>query len=343
MIDYNMVVRILTQQDLLNAGCFDINASIQVCEKAFLAYANDDVIFPDKTSVVFEQKTQNRINCLPAGILSESVYGMKWVSVFPNNPQMKAVPNLTAIIVLSELDSGFPVAFMEGSLCSNLRTASVGAIAAEYFARRGSETIGFIGAGEQAKAHFLTMKAVRPQIKVCKIASRTENSEKMFVKQMKKFYPEVQFVTCSGNYQEAVCDADIIVTAISGQEKILQADWIKTGAFYCHVAGLEDEFTVAKMADKIVCDSWNVVKHRTQTISRMYELGMLSDEDIYADLHEVVSGQKGGRENEKEFIYFNSVGLSFVDIALANWMYEKAKAEEIGQLITLKDKSMFDM
>ena len=342
MINNELNMKIISHENLIEAGCFDVNECIKVCEDAFWKYASGDVIFPEKVSVVFDQCTQDRINCLPAGILSEKVYGMKWVSVFPQNPKERKIPNLTAVTLLSDLETGFPIAFLEGSLCSNLRTAAVGAIGAKFCARKDSRVIGFIGAGEQAKTHFLSMKAVCPQITKCKVASRTHQSEEKFAEQMKKFHPEVEFVMCRGNYEEAARDSDIIITAISGQEKLLQADWIDPGTFYCHVGGLEDDFLVPKKADKIVCDNWEVVKHRTQTISQMYKLGLLSDEDIYANLDELVTGRKKGREYDHEFIYFNSVGMSFVDIALANWMYKKVMEFGNGLDIKMKSKSMFD-
>lgn len=342
-MNYARDICVLTQDDLIKAGCFDMTAAIGVCERALTDYAEGNVIFPDKVSVVFDQKTQDRINCLPAGLKNDRVYGMKWVSVFPENPHKRNLPNLSAVVLLSEMVSGFPVAFMEATLCSNMRTAAMSALAAKHLAVKSPETIGFIGAGEQAKSHFLAMKAQFPSLKTCNVSSRTVQSELHFAEQMKRFHPDVCFVTCGSDYRSAVWNADIVVTAISGQEKILQADWIKDGAFYCHVGGLEDDFAVARKASKIVCDAWEVVKHRTQTISQMYIQGLLQDGDIHADLHEIVTGKKSGRENDKEFIYYNGVGLSYVDVALANWMYQKASQAGLGQRIRLQDKSIFDI
>lgn len=342
-MNYHRSICILTQDDLIQAGCFDMNTAIQVCEGALKSFAAGNVIFPDKISVVFDQKTQDRINCLPAGLKDEQVYGMKWVSVFPENPHTRDLPNLSAVVLLSEMVSGFPVAFMEATLCSNIRTAAMSALAAKYLAIPNPTEIGFIGAGDQAKSHFLAMKAQFPGIRYCKVSSRTNQSEQRFIEQMTRFHPEVDFIPCSGDYQKAVCAADIVVTAISGQEKLLQADWIKPGAFYSHVGGLEDDFAVAKKASKIVCDDWNVVKHRTQTISQMYQLGLLQDEDIHADLHQIVSGKKVGRETPQEFIYYNGVGLSYVDVALSNWMYHLATDEGFGKTVELMDRSMFDL
>ena len=341
-MDYTNVVRILSQQDLIDAGCMDFKAAAQVIEQAFIDFTEGKVLFPDKVSVIFDQKTQDRINCLPAAMLQDKVYGVKWVSVFPQNPHSYNVPNLSAVSILSELTTGFPIAFMSTTMCSNMRTASVGAVAAKYLAKKESKKIGFIGAGEQAKSHFLAMKAMFPAICECRVSSRTQKSELKFAEQMRNFYPDVEYVCCDSDYSKAVKDVDIIVTAISGQEEVLKADWVSKGSFYCHVAGLEDEPAVALKSDKIVCDRWDTVKHRTQTISQMYQKGLLCDNQIYADLDQIITSAKLGRENDDEIIYFNSVGLSFLDTALSYWMYKKAVSLNKGTLITLTDKSMFE-
>jgi len=338
----NIEVLFIDDDDLLKAGCFNIPEAISITENAFKKRANNTVLFPDKISVVFDEKSQNRINCLPAGIVDDNVFGMKWISVFPNNPINYRKQNITAAILLSELQHGFPIAFMEGTLCSNLRTAATSAVAAKYLAKNNSQVIGFIGAGEQAKTHLMTFLHTFPSVKTCKVASRTIESEFIFINQMSRLYPEIQFIACDSCYEKAVRNSDIIISAISGQEKILQAEWLSKGAFYCHVAGLEDDFMVPKCADKIVCDDWDVVKHRTQTISLMYHLGLLTDDDIYGNLAEIVDGKLYGRESDEEIIYFDTVGMSFVDIMLANHMYKKVANAGLGHKIVLQHRSMFD-
>lgn len=341
-MDFKRDICVLTQKNLVDAGCFDFSSAFEVLERTLLSYSEGKIIFPDKVSVIFDEDTQDRINCLPAGLIDEKIYGMKWVSVFPQNPYQKNLPNLSAVILLSELKNGFPVAFMEGTLCSNMRTAAMSAIAAKYLAKSAPNSIGFIGTGEQAKSHFLAMKTLFPSIRKCTISANNVHSEEMFIQQMGRLCSDVEIVACHESYKDAVEDAEIIVTAISGQEPILKADWIKSGAFYCHVGGYEDEFAVAKKADKIVCDDWNVVKHRTQTVSRMYKQGLLRDEDIHANLYEIVAGKRCGRENDAEFIYYNGVGMSYADVALANWMYKKCREKGYGQIITMQEQSMFD-
>jgi ornithine cyclodeaminase/alanine dehydrogenase-like protein (mu-crystallin family) len=136
-------------------------------------------------------------------------------------------------------------------------------------------------------------------------------------------------------------DADILVTATSAQAPLLQAEWMKPGSFYSHVGGWEDEYAVAQQCDTIVCDDWETVKHRTQTLSRMYAEGLLGDDDIHANLGDVVSGDKPGRRSEDERVYFNAVGLSYVDVALALAMYRRAVDAGRGTRLTMQETTVF--
>lgn len=334
-----MKIHFLSQEAQLRAGCLDMKAAIDVVEKVLVDYDRGRVLYPDKTVQIFDEVLQSRINCLPATLLDEKVCGMKWVSVFPGNPALFGLQNQSAVLLLSSLETGFPIAFMEGALCSNLRTAAVGACAAKYLARADSKEIGFIGAGEMARMHLVGMKTVLPELKVCRVSSRTAAREDEFIAQMAPLFPEMEFIACRSDYKKAAEGADVIVTAISGQEPLLHGAWCKKGAFYCHVAGWEDDDETALKADKIVCDRWDVVKHRTQTISRLYKNGRLRDEDIHADLSEIIEGKKAGREREDEFIYFNSVGLSYVDVAMAWSFYQKAK--HLAVELPLQESSIF--
>ena len=132
-------------------------------------------------------------------------------------------------------------------------------------------------------------------------------------------------------------DADIIVTAVSCQSPLLKADAIKKGAYYCHVGGWEDEYEVPLKADKIVCDNWESLKHRgSPTIAKLYNQGFLKDEDIYSNIADIILGNKVGRESDQEFIYFNAIGLAFVDIALAYSFYKTVEANKLGELWSMR-------
>jgi ornithine cyclodeaminase/alanine dehydrogenase-like protein (mu-crystallin family) len=231
---------------------------------------------------------------------------------------------------------------MEGTLCSNVRVGTIGAVAAKYLARPDSETIGFIGAGEQAKMHLIAMKTVLPSLKECRVAAKTLEEEDLFVKEMQPILPGVDILTTGGDLESAITGADVIVTATSAQAPLLKAAWMKEGCFYSHVGGWEDEYAVAESCEKIVCDDWETVKHRTQTLSRMYKDGVLTDDSVYANLIDLVTGKKTGRQNDKEKIYFNAVGLAYVDVAIAHAMYLRADEAGLGQDLKIQNEMIFE-
>ncbi|MBQ9883255.1 MAG: ornithine cyclodeaminase family protein [Bacteroidaceae bacterium] len=334
-------IKVISQEEVFLIFEKAIDSVIDLVEDAFRKYESNNVIFPDKISQIFDQSSQNRINCMPATLLDERVCGLKWVSVFPTNA-IKGVQNVTGAMILSEIETGFPIAFIDGTYCTKLRTSAVGCVAAKYLAPSVIEKIGIIGGGEEAKMHFALLKHFYPSIKECRVSSRSFETEKKFIDTFKDIVNDVNFVACEGSSKMCAEDVDIIITAISGQAPVLKASDITKGCLYIHVGGWEDEYGVALKADKIVCDDWEASKHRTQTICRMYKNGLLSDSDIYANLSDLILNKKKSRENDEEFIYFNSVGLSFIDLNFANYIYKQALKCGLGSDIVLAETNYID-
>lgn len=337
----NIVIKVISQEDVACIFKGKSDVVYGIIEDSFNKYLAGDIIMPDKISQIFDEASQNRINCMPATLIAEKICGMKWVSVFPSNAS-KGIQNVTGIMLLSELETGFPIAVIDGTLSTKMRTAAVGCTAAKYLAPSRVEKIGIIGAGEEARMHFTLLKHLFPTINECRVSSLNTEIEQGFIDKFKGIVPDVRFITCNNDSHLCASGADIIVTAISGQCPVLRAADITKGGLYIHVGGWEDEYGVAQKANKIVCDDWEVVKHRSQTLCRMYMEGILKDEDIYANLSELISGTKRGRENDDEFIYFNSVGLSYIDINFARIIYEEAKKRHLGQEVVMAEKNMVD-
>lgn len=330
----NITLKVVSQEEVAKVFEANTKAIFEVVEDSFRKYLCRDIIMPDKISQIFDERTQNRINCMPATLIEEKICGMKWVSVFPSNA-LKGVQNVTGVVLLSEIDTGFPIALIDATLSTKMRTAAVGCVAAKYLAPSKVEVVGVIGAGEEARMHFTLLKYLFPTIKECRVCSLTTDIEEGFINKFKDIVPDVKFVTCDNDSYKCANGADIIVTAISGQSPVLKARDITKGGLYIHVGGWEDEYGVALKADKIVCDDWEVVKHRSQTLCRMYKEGLINDSNIYANLSELVSGSKKGRDNDKEFIYFNSVGLSYIDVNFAYFIFQQSVKKQFGQTITI--------
>jgi N-[(2S)-2-amino-2-carboxyethyl]-L-glutamate dehydrogenase len=262
--------------------------------------------------------------------------------VFPPNVPRFGLQNLTGLFILSEIEKGFPIAVLEGTLASNIRVGAMGALAAKHFAPRDARVIGFIGSGEQAKMHLLAMKTVCPTLTEGRVSAKTAEEEQEFVRELAPLVPDMELVAAGTDGARAMEGADILVTATSAQAPLLKAAWMKPGSFYSHVGGWEDEYAVAKQCQKIVCDDWETVKHRTQTLSRMYKDGELADSDVHGNLDEVVAGEKPGRESDEERVYFNAVGLAFVDVAIALAMYRRATGAGKGRELTMQETMIFD-
>lgn len=342
MHKHAILYRNLSQEDLIKSGAFSMPLALNATRRSLLQFRDGEILFPEKIVQTFNEETNERINCLPATLLPEKICGVKWVSVFPPNPARFGTQNLSAIITLSSIENGYPVCVMDGTLCSNMRVAAIGALAAEKLARKDAESIGFIGAGEQAKMHLLGMKAVRPGLKVCRVAAKTAEDEKGFVESLQPLLPDMEFIACNTVLENAIRDSDIIVTATSAQAPLLKPEWIKKGAFYSHVGGYECDYKVIQMADKLVCDDWSVVKHRLSTITRVYKAGLITDDDISGNLVEILDGSRPARESEDEFIVFSAAGLSYVDVAIAYDMFQCAEKANAGKLVPLQEKMVFE-
>ena len=342
MNDHSIKFLYLSQEALIEAGAFDLPMAIEAARDGLLRFKQGCILFPDKIVQIFDEATQDRINCLPATLLDDQICGVKWVSVFPGNPRKYGTQNLSAITVLSKIDKGYPICVMDGTLCSNIRVAAMGALAAEQLSRPDSKTIGFIGAGEQAKMHLLGMKSVRPGLERCYVAAKYPEEEQDFIRSLRPILPDMEFVACDTALKDAITPSDIIVTATSAQAPLLKAAWIRPGTFYSHIGGWEEEFAVPRLADKIVCDDWETVKHRTQTLSRAYKAGEIRDEDIYCNLVDLLDGTKPGRESDGEFNYFNAVGLAYIDVAIAYAMYRRAVERGCGIEIPMQEGMIFE-
>ena len=93
---------VLSQEDLIQAGAFDIPMAIDALEKSLLAFRDGRILFPSKIVQIFNEQTQERINCLPATLLDEKICGVKWVSVFPQNPREVGTLYFWSLVVCAD-------------------------------------------------------------------------------------------------------------------------------------------------------------------------------------------------------------------------------------------------
>ena len=126
-------------------------------------------------------------------------------------------------------------------------------------------------------------------------------------------------------------ESDIIDCVTLASEPFIKGEWLKKGALVMNMADYEVDNECVKRSSKVVVDYWDNVKHRMiSTVALMWKDGLFKDEDLHAELGEIVKGTKAPRENDDEIIYFNAVGAGIMDIAVTARCYKNALKEGKG-------------
>jgi ornithine cyclodeaminase/alanine dehydrogenase-like protein (mu-crystallin family) len=334
----------LDQEAVLAAGVLDMRRAMSVVADALTLYQTGQCRQPHK--VVLREsddprsEDRGRINGLFA-LLGGNVraMGMKWIASFPTNLD-RGLPRGSGLIILNSPDTGLPLALLDGTLISAVRTGAVTALGARYLAPRGARRAGMVGAGVQARTQILGLMSALPELEEIRLVDRFPERAQAVSEECRNRWQAP--VVPVGSIAEALEGADVAVTLTTAHEPLVRVEHIKHGALTIQLAGHECEFDLVAQCQKVVADSWEVVKHRgVATPALMHAHGLLRDEDIYAELGELILGRKPGRETERERIHFVHNGMGVEDVALAFDVYRTACPRNLGQHLTLWEKPLW--
>jgi ornithine cyclodeaminase len=329
----------LSQEEVIAAGGLDMAATVADLEEVFRLHGGGDYVLPEKIVLDWQEappgELHNHINIMPGYLGGRfDVVGLKDIASFPRNPYQRGLPRASALLVLHDTETGLPLTVMDGALISAMRTGAATGVGALYLAREDVTRVGLIGAGVQCRTQLMAVKVVRPAIRDGLIFDIRRERAEAFVTEMNARLGVNLRVADS---PEAVArQAEVLITATTTTSPIVKHGWLAPGSFYAHVSGYEAEYDVITRADKVVVDDWNTVKHRMySTVALMWRDDAFADEDLYAELGEIVIGHKPGRENEQEIIIFSPIGMGLHDLAVAQRIYQRALGEGLGQTVTL--------
>jgi ornithine cyclodeaminase len=235
------------------------------------------------------------------------------------------------MVILFSQETGEPLALMNASAITAIRTAAVSAVATRLLARSDATELGIIGAGVQARTHLLALACVR-SIRHARVACRTRDHATKLVREMQD---KVGFTIESAESNEAaVRDADIVVTATSAQQPVLKRDWIADGAHInaigSHSPPSSEIDTATMAAARIFVDRRESALNEAGDYLLAAQEGAVTPESIVAEIGELIIEAKQGRTSPSEITLFKSLGLAIEDVVAAEYVYEKAKAEEAG-------------
>ena len=252
-------------------------------------------------------------------------FALKAINVIPDNPRLRGLDAHQGGVLLSDGDSGEPVAFLNASAITEIRTAAVSAVATRALARADSRELAILGAGVQARSHLEAMRAVR-EFEHVRIYSPTAEHARALAAD--------GGAEAVASAEDAVRQADVVVTATSSLEPVLAKEWLKPGA---HVNAIGGRPPVMRELDTAtIAESAFFVDRRESAVSEAgdylaaIEEGAIDEDHIRAELGEVLIGAKPGRSSPDELTVFRSLGLAIEDLAAADHVVRRARAEGIG-------------
>jgi ornithine cyclodeaminase len=277
----------------------------------------------------------NFLGNMPGYLAEPECFGVKLLSLFPNNPAAGLSSHL-GLVVLFEPEHGRPVALLDAAELTAIRTAAASGLATRLLAREDAADLAILGAGEQARSHLEAMLAVRP-IRRVRVWSRTEANAAAFAASEGARHGLV--IETAPDPRTAVEGADIVCTVTASRTPVLQGAWLAPGV-HVNAAGASRP-DAAELDTEAVVRARYFVDCRASTELeagdwlRARAAGAVGPDHIAAEIGEVASGARPGRTSDSEITLFRSLGVAAEDLAAAAYVLEAARARGVGQTASL--------
>jgi len=306
----------------------DLGRAIDITEQALRDHSEGRVIWstPEDFAIKPDKGWQSWVTGCAltsvAGFRIRSIKaagGSRDVSRPPRGPRR--------ILILSDREGGEIRAIIDEDWCHAARTAAAATVACRLLARKNAEIMTMLGAGDTARAAVPVM-AKAFDLKEIRVTSRTPESRRLYAAEVGKEYGlNIRPVEST---EEALKGADIVVSATTTSAPFVQDSWLGDGiTVYSIGKHQEMESAFYKKADKFIVDSWEHCKNKSD-MQRMLKESYLSEKDLHAELPELLTGKKPGRQSDRERIFIRAIGLVNQDIAMADHIYRAALDKEIG-------------
>lgn len=309
---------------------------VAAVEEGLVAQGRGETTIEPRMHLVPEKDYPGHFNVLRGYIRPLGVAGVKVVGDFYRNYE-KGLPSELALLNLFDPKTGVPVAIIDASDITDMRTGAITAIGAKHLARKSSKILGHIGARGTSYWNVRLLHSIFKFDEI-RVHSRRKESRDAFAARLEKDLG--MKITVTEDWESCVRGADIVVEA-SRLEKptpMLKTEWIKKGACVIPYGTMSAvELSLTDIMDKMVMDDWGQAKAGPLGALRAHvDSGKLSEETLHAELGQIVAGLKPGRESEDETNLFWHRGLSLSDIALGSAMLAKAKTMGLGQQLRFR-------
>lgn len=257
--------------------------------------------------------------------------GVKVVGDFVANYE-EGLPSELGLLCLFDPKNGAPTAVIDASRLTEMRTGAVTAVGAKYLAKKDAKSLGHIGARGSAAWNVRLLDKLF-DFEEIRVHSRRAESREAFAERLSAELGKA--VIATPDWRSCVVGADIVVEAsrLSAPEPLLKTEWIEPGALVVPYGTMSAvELSLTDIMSKIVVDDWGQCRAgRFGALRAHVEAGKLSEDNLHAELGQIVAGLRPGRERQEETILFWHRGLSLSDIALGHAFLAKARATGVGQ------------
>jgi N-[(2S)-2-amino-2-carboxyethyl]-L-glutamate dehydrogenase len=333
--------RYLSQEDVVAAGGLDMAAVIGVIERAFRVKADGAVFMPPKVMITWAdepgtEEKHGRIMAMPAYVGGEfDVAGLKWIPSVPDNPARRGLPRANALVLLSDRETGLPLAVMDGTVVSAMRTGAVTGVAVRHLARGDERIACLLGAGVLANTQLDALRVVMPRLEQVRVFDPDTARAERFCERQSRDGLEV---SPSGTPEQAVAGAEVVVPATMATEPTFQPDWLEPGVTVVLVSSLDGPLSLHRVTDLLVVDDWeHESTHEGRYAQRLVSAGIIgADGGDAVELADVVAGRHPGRTGTNQRIVVSPVGLAMDDVSTARYVLDNAARLGIGTELALR-------
>ena len=306
---------------------------LDAVEQGLRAQGQGETVIEPRVHLEPDPAFRGHFNVLRGYVAPLNLAGVKIVGDYVDNYTL-GLPSEMALLNLFDPRTGMPVALLDATAITEMRTGALTAIGAKYLARKASSVLGHIGARGTAYWNLRLLDHLFDFAEIRVHSRRPESRETFAARLAHDLGKEVRAVE---TWEDCLKGADIQVEAsrLAAPEPLFKTAWVRPGNFvvpYGTVSAVE--LSLTDVMDKLVVDDWGQCQGgRLGSLRAHVEAGKLSEETLHAEMCQIVTGDKPGRESEAETILFWHRGLSLSDIALGAAMLDKAKRMGIGQTL----------